>query len=92
MEKGISTRSKKLTIRLTEEDYDKLSNEAKNNNISISEYSRQKLNSTIQNTRILIQICEYSTALNNIISKYCITQEDKDFLSQEARLIWQHLK
>lgn len=90
--RGTSTRGKKLSIRLTEEDYNKLSDEAKNNNISISEYGRQKLNGTAQNTGGLIQICKYSTALNKIISKYSIAQEDKDFLSKETRLIWQYLK
>ena len=88
--RGTSTRGKKLSIRLTEEDYNKLSDEAKNNNISISEYGRQKLNGTAQNTGI--QICKYSTALNKIISKYSIAQEDKDFLSKETRSIWQYLK
>ena len=37
-------------------------------------------------------MCNYSTSLNKILNKYDIAQEDKDFLSQEARLVWQHLK
>ena len=81
-----------MTVRLTEDEYDRLNSEANNNHISISEHIRKKLENKIQNTELLVQLCNYSTSLNKILNKYDIAQEDKDFLNQEARLVWQHLK
>ena len=57
-----------------------------------TEHIRKKLENKIQNTELLVQLCNYSTSLNKILNKYDIAQEDKDFLNQEARLVWQHLK
>lgn len=92
MARGTGTKGKKVTVRLTEDEYDRLNSEANNNHISISEHIRKKLENKIQNTELLVQLCNYSTSLNKILNKYDIAQEDKDFLSQEARLVWQHLK
>lgn len=92
MARGTGTKDKKVTVRLTEDEYNRLNSEAKNKNISISEHIRQKLEDDAQNTELLVQLCNYSTSLNKILNKYDIAQEDKDFLSQEARLVWQHLK
>ena len=95
MARGTGTKDKKVTVRLTEDeynDYNRLNSEANNNHISISEHIRKKLENNIQNTELLVQLCNYSTSLNKILNKYDIAQEDKDFLNQEARLVWQHLK
>lgn len=92
MARGTGTKDKKVTVRLTEDEYDKLNSEAKNKHINISERIRQKLEDDVQNTELLVQLCNYSASLNKILNKYDIAQEDKDFLSQEARLVWQHLK
>ena len=92
MDRGTGTKGKKVTVRLTEDEYDRLNGEANNNHISISEHIRKKLENKIQNTELLVQLCNYSTSLNKILNKYDIAQEDKDFLNQEARLVWQHLK
>ena len=92
MARGTGTKDKKVTVRLTEDEYDRLNCEANNNHISISEHIRKKLENKIQNTELLVQLCNYSTSLNKILNKYDIAQEDKDFLNQEARLVWQHLK
>ncbi|MEH2949687.1 ribbon-helix-helix protein, CopG family [Lachnospiraceae bacterium 56-18] len=92
MARGTGTKGKKVTVRLTEDEYDRLNSEANNNHISISEHIRKKLENKIQNTELLVQLCNYSTSLNKILNKYDIAQEDKDFLNQEARLVWQHLK
>lgn len=92
MARGTGTKGRKVTIRLTEEEYNRLNNEAKNRNINISEYIRQRLINNDQNTDVLVKLCNYSTALNKIINKYHIAQEDKELLSQEAQLVWQHLK
>ena len=88
MARGTGTKGKKVT----EDEYDRLNSEANNNHISISEHIRKKLENKIQNTELLVQLCNYSTSLNKILNKYDIAQEDKDFLNQEARLVWQHLK
>ena len=92
MARGTGTKGKKVTVRLTEYEYDRSNIEANNNHISISEHIRKKLENKIQNTELLVQLCNYSTSLNKILNKYDIAQEDKDFLNQEARLVWQHLK
>ena len=96
MARGTGTKDKKVTVRLTEDEYNdyrnRLNCEANNNHISISEHIRKKLENKIQNTELLVQLCNYSTSLNKILNKYDIAQEDKDFLNQEARLVWQHLK
>ena len=92
MARGTGTKGKKVTVRLTEDEYNRLNSEANNNHISISEHIRKKLENNIQNTELLVQLCNYSTSLNKILNKYDIAQEDKDFLNQEARLVWQHLK
>jgi Ribbon-helix-helix protein, copG family. len=92
MARGTGTKGKKVTVRLTEDEYNRLNSEANNNHISISEHIRKKLENKIQNTELLVQLCNYSTSLNKILNKYDIAQEDKDFLNQEARLVWQHLK
>ena len=92
MARGTGPKGKKVTVRLTEDEYNRLNSEANNNHISISEHIRKKLENNIQNTELLVQLCNYSTSLNEILNKYDIAQEDKDFLNQEARLVWQHLK
>lgn len=92
MARGTGTKDKKVTIRLTEDEYDKLNSEAKKYDIGLSECIRQRARNNIQNTELLVQLCNYSTSLNKILNRYDIAQEDKDFLSQEARLVWQHLK
>lgn len=92
MARGTGTKCKKVTVRLTEDEYNDYKNEAKKYNIGVSECIRQRARNNIQNTELLVQLCNYSASLNKVLSKYDIAQEDKDFLSQEARLVWQHLK
>ena len=63
MDRGTGTKGKKVTVRLTEDEYNRLNSEANNNHISISEHIRKKLENNIQNTELLVQLCNYSTSL-----------------------------
>ena len=91
MARGTGLRNKKMTIKLTEEEESKVRRDAEYNNISISEHGRQKILSDTQDTEILTQMCNLFTALNKVMRKYDISQEDKALIEKEADLVWQRL-
>lgn len=91
MAQGTDSRGRKITIRVSEELYDKLSNEAMRKNINISECIRQKLNSNDQNTEIIAPMCSLLTSINRLFYRYDIAQEDKEQIDQEVREVWRHL-
>lgn len=89
MATGQGIKEKKITIRVSQELYDELQIEARQNKVSISECTRWRL----ENKRVSVtpQLCRLSTAFNSITNKYKIEEDDKKLIGKEVAQLWQLL-
>lgn len=95
IEKVGENRNRKVTIRLTQSEYKKFSQEATNSNMSISQFIVESCKgtriTTVSNAAQFIPpLCRIDTALNKLEYEY-----DNKYLQEigrELKFIWQFLK
>lgn len=88
MATGQGIKEKKITIRVSQELYDELQIEARQNKVSISECARWRLENKKVGVSITPQLCRLSTAINLVINKYSIEDNDKELVGREVAQVW----
>lgn len=88
---GQGIKEKKITVRVSQELYDELQIEAKQNKVSISECARWRLANKREKLNLIPQLCRLSTSINLVMNKYDVNDDDKELICTEVVRLWQLL-
>lgn len=87
-----SKRIKKVVVRLTEEEDREVNLICTEENITKSNYIRQRVLSKNTGSDIIKYICPICTTITKLVEKYDINETDRNELGEEMEQLWQHLR
>ncbi len=85
---------RKVAVKMEEELYQKLADEAKKQDVTVSEHIRQILRSSTlySNPNLVEAVCGLSFYIHNIRNKYALEESDVEKIDGRVRRIWQQLR